>query len=100
MFSLYIFFASVTLIRRIQLNFAFGFFFGGGGDIRIIPSARLSVCLCKVHHHLPLLNSHQVASEYGMSLFGSSLEGFSSIPFSCSGVQLCSEVSNAAVFFL
>lgn len=28
MFSLYIFFASVTLIRRIQLNFAF--FLGGG----------------------------------------------------------------------
>lgn len=31
MFSLYIFFASVTLIRRIQLNFAFGFFLGGVG---------------------------------------------------------------------
>lgn len=33
MFSLYIFFASVTLIRRIQLNFAFGFFFLGGGGL-------------------------------------------------------------------
>lgn len=35
-----------------------------------------------------------------MSLFGSSLEGFYSISFSCSGVLLCSEVSNAAVFLL